>query len=287
MDPFRGVDRSEVPMSVRWMLVVVVAGTTASAAQGQTPWQFHWEKGQTLVYQVRHDTTVTEVVDGRTQEFKSQLDLRKRYRVTEVNDQGIATLEYSVIAMRNEQTRPNGDVLRFDSADASKSTPGLREQLSKFVGTTLAVLRIDARGRVVAVTLGQASRYAAEPPFTLVLPGTPFREGQSWARSFELIMEPPLGTGEKHAAQQEFRCTKLAAGTATIAVKTAFTKMPEAVQEQMPLVQKEPQGEVLFDVTAGRVAEVRLTIDRTLANHQGPGSSYRFQSSYTEKYLVE
>jgi hypothetical protein len=111
--------------------------------------------------------------------------------------------------------------------------------------------------------------------------------GQTWVRDFELVMEPPLGTGEKHAAQQEFHCTKLAAGTAAIAVKTAFKEMPEAVQEQMPLVQKESEGELLFDVTAGRVTEVRLTIDRTLANHQGAGSSYRFQSSYTERLVAE
>jgi hypothetical protein len=54
----------------------------------------------------------------------------------------------------------------------------------------------------------------------------------------------------------------------------------------MPLVQKETQGTVVFDVAAGRVAEVRLTVDRTLENHQGPGSSYHFESSYSEQYVA-
>jgi hypothetical protein len=274
-------------MSARWMLVVLIAGTAGSAARAQTPCQFRWEKGLVLAYQVKHDTTVTETVDNRTQQFKSQLELRKRYRVTDVDGQRIATVEYSVTAMRNEQRHPNGDVLLFDSADPTRNTPGLREQLGKYVGVTLAVLRIDATGNVVAVMKGQASRHMAEPPFTLLLPGAPLREGQAWTRPYDVVLEPPLGTGEKHAAQQEFRCTKVAPGEAVISVKTAFVKLPEAVQEQMPLVQKEVQGEVLFDVAAGRVAEVSLTIDRTLDSHQGAGSSYRFQSSYTERYVGE
>jgi hypothetical protein len=269
-------------MNARWMLAIVVAITGAQTAQAQAPWQFRFEAGQVLNYRVKHDTTVTEVIDGGKHQFKSQLALLKRYRIADVDTQGVATVEVSLAAMRNEQTRPNGEVLLFDSADPAKSTPELRDQLGKYIGTTLAVLRIDTTGKVVTVKQGPAARYFAEPPFTLVLPGTPVKEGEGWVRGFDITLEPPLGTGEKHAAQQEFRCTKLTAGQATISLKTAFKKVPEAVQERMPLVQKETQGEVVFDVTAGRIAEVRLTIDRTLENHQGPGSSYRFQSTYAE-----
>jgi hypothetical protein len=274
-------------MNARWTLAVLIVTTGTSGAQAQAPWQFRWNKGEVLTYRVKHETMVTEVVDGGKHQFKSQLNLLKRYRITDVDTHGTVTIEVSLAAMRNEQTRPNGEVLLFDSADVAKSTPELREQLAKYVGTTLAVLQIDAAGRVVAVKQGQTARYLAEPPFTLVLPGVPLQEGQPWVRNFDITLEPPLGTGEKHAAQQEFRCTKLAGGQATIALKTGFKNLPETVQERMPLVQKESQGEVVFDIAAGRVAAVRLTIDRTLENHQGPGSSYRFQSVYAEEYVVK
>jgi len=268
-------------MHKQWMLIVLLAGI-APAAQAQSPTTFHWTKGETLAYRVKHDTTVTEVVDGGTRQFKSRLELLKRYRVTDVDAAGIATVEYSLAEMRNEQTRPGGDVLRFDSTDPAKSTPELREQLGKYVGTTLAVLRIDTAGNVLAVKQGLARQFT-EPPFTLVLPGTPLREGQSWTRDFDVTLDPPLGTGETHAAQQQWRCTKIADGKAAIALTTAFKKMPEAVQERIPLVQKEAQGEVTFDTTAGRVVAVRLTVDRTLMNHQGEGSSYRYESTYIEE----
>jgi hypothetical protein len=277
----------ESPMNTRWIAAVLLALACPNAAWAQSPMQFRWQKGQILTYRVKHVTAVTEVVSDGKQQFGSRLDLTKRYRVADVDGKGVATLEYSVIAMRNEQTRPNGEVLLFDSADPDKSTPGLREQLTKYVGTTLAVLRVDAAGQVIEVKQGPTERYGAEPPFTLVLPGSAVLIGQVWLRNFELTLDPPLGTGEKYKAQQECRCKKFEGGKVTIALATAFKTMPESVQERMPLLQKEAQGEVVFDTTAGRVADVRLTVDRTLANHQGPGTSYHFVSTYTEQHVAE
>jgi len=266
-------------------------GVAALAASGNpgssTLLQFRWQKGQVLSYKVKNATTVTEVVAASTQKFASKLDLVKRYRVADVDAKGVATLEYSVTAMRNEQIRPNGETLLFDSADPDKGTPGLKEQLMKFVGTTLAVLRVDSSGQVVEVKQGPADRYGAEPPFTLVLPNQALQPQQSWLRRFDLTLNPPLGTGEKHAAEQTFQLTKVAGGKATITLATAFKKMPDAVAERMPLIQKETRGEIVFDVTAGRVAEVRVGIDRTLENHQGKGSSYHFESAYTEQLMTD
>jgi hypothetical protein len=270
-----------------WLLVLLLTASVPPRASAQVPMQFRWQKGAVLSCKVKSVTAVTEVVSGGKQQFGSRLDLTKRYRVVDVDAGGTATLEYSVIAMRNEQTRPNGEVLLFDSANLAKSTPGLREQLGKFVGTTLAVVRVDATGAVVEVKQGPAGRYAAEPLFTLVLPKTGVQAGKAWTRSFDLKLDPPLGTGEKYAAKQVCRCTKLEAGKATIALTTSFNPLPESVQERMPLVQKETQGTVVFDIAAGRVAEVRLTVDRTLENHRGPGSSYHFESSYREQHVAD
>jgi hypothetical protein len=257
------------------------------SARAQGPWQYRWQKGQVLSYRVEHATTVTEVIDGGKQQFRSRLDLLKRYRVTEVDAAGVATVEVSVASMRNEQARPNGEVLFFDSSDPAKSTPELREQMTKYVGTTLAVLRVDAAGRVVEVKRAAAGRYDSEPPFALVLPGTPVQPGQSWLRDFEITLEPPAGTGEKYRAQQKFQCTKLVDGKATVALTTGFQTMPESAQEKLPLMQKAVEGEIVFDVAAGRVAAVQLRVNRVVENHQGVGSSYHFQSEYFERQVSE
>jgi hypothetical protein len=263
--------------------VVFSLTVTATASAQTADWRFHWQQGQVLNYRVEQTTEVEEVVGGNKVETKSNVNLIKRWEVVNVDPQGGATVKMSIAAMRNEQTRPNGEMLVFDSKTPDKSTPALREQLSKFIGQTLAVLRVDAQGRVIEVKQGVASRYDVEPPFVLTLPAGPVNVGQSWERTYTIALDPPLGTGQKHAARQKYVCSKIDGPVATIAISTGLGKMPENKAEQLPLVQKLPAGEAIFDLQRGRLQSVKLAINSEIQNHQGEGSSYRFQSIYSEQ----
>jgi hypothetical protein len=255
------------------------------SAQTGSDWQFRWQKGQVLAYRVDHNTSVSEVIGGNKVESSSKLHLSKRWQVAEVDAKGNATLNLSLVALRHEQTRPNGEVLLFDSADLEKSTPELKEQMSQFIGKTLTSIRIDALGRVLEVLQGPANRYESEPPLVLVLPEQPVQQGQSWQRSFQVTLDPPLGTGEKFPATQTYQLTKLADSKATLALTTQFKLLPENLADRVPLLQKQPEGQVVFDVQTGQLISAQLVIDQTLENHQGEGSSYRFQSQYTEQLV--
>lgn len=273
-------------MKQGWLAAVAMALLWASAASAQEAnWQFRWQKGQVLTYQAEHKTNVEEVADGAKVTSASKLSVVKRWQVADVDPKGNATLELSLTSMRNEQTRPNGEVLLFDSAQPDKGTPELKAQMSKFIGTPLANLRIDIQGRVLEVKQGSASRYEAEPPFVVVFPAVAAKEGQGWLRPFNLTLDPPYGTGELLEATERYRCTKIAVGKATLTVANQLKAMPANVKDQVPLVQKLTEGQVIFDLQAGRVVDVQLNIDRTLMNHHGEGSSYHFQSWFTERLL--
>jgi hypothetical protein len=47
----------------------------------------------------------------------------------------------------------------------------------------------------------------------------------------------------------------------------------------------QPEGEMVFDVQAGRLQSAALRIDKELKGHDGEGSSYHFQSRYTVQYV--
>jgi hypothetical protein len=267
------------------ILALVIIAAAGPTLYGQEPWQFQWRAGQTLDYRVQHTTSVTEVVQGARVETRSKLDLVKRWQVIDVDAQGVATVQLVLTSMRNEQTRPNGETLLFDSRNLDKSTPELRE-MSKFLGKPLAVLRLDRFGRTHEVKVGSAARYEAEPPFVLVLPGAAPKDGQAWVRPFKVTLEPPLGAGEKHPAQHRFTCKKIEGNQATVSLATEFKEMPDAPQDRLPLLQKETQGEVIFDIAAGRMARAQLNIDKTVENHQGAGSSYHLVSAYIEELVV-
>jgi hypothetical protein len=260
----------------------------ASAAPAQnSTWQFHWHQGQALTYRVEHITSAVEVVGENKSDTKTKLNLTKRWVVLAVDSTGIATLQLSLNHLRLETTTPKGGVLLFDSDAADKSDKEMREQLAKFVGQPLAVLRIDSQGKVIEVKEskhGPASRFETELPFVLVLPAESPAVGQTWNRSYTIALDPPQGTGDKFQAVQKYVCKDVTRGFATIALATELKTLPENLLDRVPLLQLQPQGEVVFDTEGGRLQKAVLTTEKEITGHQGEGSVYRFRSSYTEEF---
>jgi hypothetical protein len=268
----------------------LLVAVLTSAAQAQAPVRLKWTTGQVLTYRVEQSTHALEVIGENRSETKTRLNVTKRWQVADVDAKGVATLQLSLAALRIETTTPSGEALVFDSANPDKSTPQLRDQLSRYIGPALALVRVDSLGKVVEVKeskFGPASRYESEPPFVAVLPSDALTTGKEWQRAYQVTLEPPQGAGEKFAGLQQYVCKELADETATIEVRTEIKDLPEAVADQMPLLQSMPVGTILFDVKNGRLLSAALKSDRELKNHQGEGSSYRFVSSYTETLVTE
>jgi hypothetical protein len=218
-------------------------------------------------------------------ETKSVLKVTKRWQVIGVDAAGVATVQMSLTAMLQERTTPEGDVLRFDSANLDKSTPELKG-MAAFLNKPLATLRVDPVGRVVEVKESKtdASTWENELPFVAVLPGVLPRAGQTWERAYKITLAPPLGTGEKYDAVQRCTCKGVAGDLATMTLSTELKAPPKAPADEIPLWQVMPRGEVVFDLKAGRLHSAKLTIDKELKDHQGEGSHTKFQSTLTVTY---
>src|SRR5262245_12522215 len=210
-------------------LAVLVFASTATAQTAS--WQFRWQKGQVLTYRVEQEIVVTEESSqNKPTGSRSKLNLTKRWQVIDVDAAGVATLELSLTALRMQATPPGGEPLQFDSANPDKSSPGLGEQMKRYVGPPLAVLRLDSRGQVVEVKdskFGPASRYQNELPFSFVLPEKAAAPGQAWERAYQIILDPPHGTGEKLDAVQKYTWASQAGGLVNINVLAALKRETE------------------------------------------------------------
>src|SRR5438128_4736886 len=141
--------------------LVVLCGVQTAPVQ-TTAWRFRWQAGQVLTYRAEQQTQAVEVLNGTRAETKTRTNLLKRWHVLSVDAAGVATVQHSLAALRIETITPSGETLLFDSANADKSSPPLREQLAKYVGVPLSTLRVDPWGRVVEVKeskFGPASRF--------------------------------------------------------------------------------------------------------------------------------
>jgi hypothetical protein len=188
-----------------------------------------------------------------------------------------------------ETTTPTNDTLLFDSAAPEKSDPKLREQMSRYIGVPLATLRVDQLGRVVEVkesNFGPATRFDAEPPFLMVLPGKGVQAGSTWDREYKITQEPPAGTGEKYDAMQHYSCTKVEGAAVYISLSTEMKSQPPSIADRVPLQQLQPEGTIVFDATNGRLHSAQLRVHKELKGHLGEGSNYTFDSTYTEQLLA-
>lgn len=262
------------------LLAVAVTGPLACA---QTAPRFVWQAGQVLSYRVEHATTYSDRAGDARSETRSVVKTTKRWQVSAVDAHGTATMQLTLTALKQERSTSSGDVLTYDSANPEKSTPELKAAMGKFVNAPIATLRVDAYGRVVEVkeSKASASSYEAELPFLLMVPGAMPRLGQGWDRAFKITLQPPLGTGEKYDAVQRYTCKEVKDGRMTVTVKTELKTALKAPADGIPLWQMLPEGEIVFDLKAGRLVGAALTVERDLKGHQGENSEVKFTSKLT------
>jgi hypothetical protein len=279
---------------MRGVLLALLAGgmlaTWATLAFAQTPVRFAWQQGQALTYRVDQTTLASDEVEGQKTETSSKMTTVKRWQVLAVDAAGVATLQLSVVSLRFEVKTPKDTTLLFDSTEPDKSDPQLREQLVKYVGPPVAVLCVDALGRVVEVKQSKqapASRFDSELPFVIQLPAAELQPGSAWERSYQVTLEPPQGTGDKFQAVQKYTCQKTDGAAVTISLATTVKNLPSNPLDQVPLLEMQPEGEVVFDAVTGRLHSARLRIDKELLGLQGEGSRYHFESTYTEQLVKD
>jgi hypothetical protein len=257
----------------------------ASLASAQAPC-FRWQTGQVLVYRTEHHTVASYVMGDSNSETKTRVQSIKRWQVLGVDAAGVATLQMSLTALFFETTPPSGEPLTFDSAHLDKSTPELRKQYESYLGQPLVVLRVDAQGKVVEVKEARpgysAAKYESDPPFKFVLPAEALKADAAWERGYQITLEPPQGTGEKYDAVQRYQCKSIAANQAVIQMTTELKGTPAAQEDQVPLWQMQPEGEIVFDVQGGRLQKATLRIDKEAKIE---GGNTHFQSVYTEEYV--
>jgi hypothetical protein len=256
----------------------------ASLAQAQAP-RFRWQSGQVLVYRTEHNTVASYVMGENKDETKTRVQSIKRWQVMDVDSAGLATLQVSLQALFFETTPLSGEPFVFDSAHLDKSTPALRKQYENYIGQPLVVVRIDGQGKVLEVKEARpgysAAKYESEPAFKLLLPAEPLKEGTSWERAYQIVLEPPQGTGdEKYAAVQRYICKGVADHLATVSLATEMKSVPAAQEDQVPLWQMQPEGEIVFDLQAGRLQKATLKIDKQAKIE---GGNTHFESVYTEQ----
>lgn len=269
------------------VVVLVIVALFSSQAVAE-PARFQFKKEETLTYTIVQSTKATETtIDEKTskpvdQEHFTKHTVVRRWKVADVDPKGVATLEMSILSMKWERKLPNGEMDIFDSTKPDELN---KNEMAKMIGPVVAVLRVDAAGKVVEVKeskFGSPSRFAIDLPFKITLPASDLATGQTWDRGFTIKLDPPHGTGETYEATQKYTVKAPVNGLLTIGLSTTLKEAPTQAAEQIPLFPMLLEGDVYFHEATGKYYGARLKLKKELTNHAGEGSKYVYESTYAE-----
>lgn len=277
------------------LLTLAVAHGLRANEQEKYTLRYKFQPGETIRWEVEHRSNVRTTVSGTTQTAETLSASVKLWRVADVKPDGSAVFEHSVERVDMRQKLTGREEVRYNSQTDAKPPVGF-EDAAKSVGVPLAVVTIDAHGKVLHRERKEpkpqpaAASNASEPTegwMTIPLPDEAVPVGHTW--SLPLDMDIPLETGgtKRIKAIQQFTLEDVKTGVATIRVSTEIITPITDPAIESQLVQRESAGRVRFDLDAGRVLGQQMDVDKHVVGFRGEASSIHYVNRFSEQLLPE
>jgi hypothetical protein len=231
--------------------------------------------GDVLRYDVKHRASFRTTIDKTTQEAQTKTDSVKLWKITDVLPNGEMEIMNVVEHVRMVHQLPDREPVDYDSRQDKTPPPGF-EDTARAIGVPLSVIRIDAAGKVLRrdVKLHQQN-VEEDAPIVVRLPDKPVTIGETWDDPFEIKVMLEDGGSKTVQTRRHHKLAGVKNGIATIEVTyQVLSPIDPFVESQ--LVQRLMEGEVKFDIAAGRVVSQQMDIDKRILGFAGPTSSMHY-----------
>jgi len=248
---------------------------------------YKFAPGDLLRTKVVQLSTVETKIKGVAQTTKLRTVSTRAWRIQKVDSDGSITFDHSVEHVEMWNSIEGRQEVHYDSATDQTPPPEFANVASS-VGKTLATIKIDACGRILAHSQPQFNPGIGD--LTIPFPPAdvqPLKVGTSWSIADELKLPLDDGSLKKVQTQQQYRLEKVEAGVATISVATQVLTPINDPKLQSQLVQRLQRGTIKFDVDAGRLLRKQLDIDQEVFGFSGAESHMQYLARFTEEPINE
>jgi hypothetical protein len=246
--------------------------------------RYKLKRGDVLRYDVTHRASIRSTIEQETQAAQTRTDSVKAWKVTDVLKNGEIEFLNVVERIHMVNQLPDKDPTEYDS-DRDKTPPPGFEDAARAVGVPISSVRISPRGKIIRrdVKIKGASN-EEDAPVALRLPENPVAIGETWDEPFDVVVAVE-GSGTKSI--QTRRHHELLSVENNIAnIKVTYQVLtPIDPPIECQLVQRLMEGEVKFDINAGRVVGQQMDIDKRILGFAGPTSSMQYIMRMEEKLL--
>lgn len=232
-------------------LAAMVAFSAAAGEAEKYTLRYKFHPGETLRWNVEHQSKVRATVSGSTQETETLSISVNAWKVADVQPDGTATFEHRVEWVDMRQTLTGRKEVRYDSRTGGKPPVGF-EDAARSVGVPLSIVTMDPQGKVLqrrdtkprpAVAQAKSAVDKSAPQnegwITIPLPDGQVPVGYTWSLPQDFDVPLPGGGVKKVKAVQQFTLEGVKTGVATIRVSTEILTPVSDPAVESQLVQRE------------------------------------------------
>ena len=245
--------------------------------------RYKFAPGETVRSRVVHRATVETSIQGTSQTAETRTSSIKAWKITAVSPSGQVRFIHSVESIDMWQRTHGRQEVRYNSKTDKKVPPGY-EDAAKAVGVALTIVTIDKRGKVLKRE-EMHNQMPGSTPIAFPLPTKAVPVGYVWTSPQEVEVLLKGGLTKKIATRQQFKLTKVDDGIATIEIDTQVLTPVTDPAIEAQLVQRLTTGTYRFDISAGRVIDQQLDLDRRVIGFSGPSSSMHYLMRLTEELV--
>lgn len=246
--------------------------------------KYKLRRGEVLRYDVSHRASIRSTIEQQTQAAQSRTDSVKAWKVTDVLKNGEIEFQNVVEKVRMVNQLPDKDPVEYDSERDKTPPPGF-EDAARAVGVPISSVRVSPRGKIIRrdVKIKGAST-EEDVPVALRLPEKPVAVGETWDDPFDIVVSTEGGGTKSIQTRRHHELTDVSNGIATVKV-TYQVLTPIDASIECQLVQRLMEGEVKFDIAAGRIVGQQMDIDKRILGFAGPTSSMQYIMKMEEKLM--
>jgi hypothetical protein len=259
--------------------------------------RYKFRPGETLRYKVVHlttsDTRIGGILDtdkqGTTEAFEkvqTRSISTKAWKVEEVNNEGHATFVHMVEDVDMWTQFAGRKEVRYNSKSDAQPPRGY-EGVAESVGQPLARITIDSTGKVLKRENSKGYSSVRGEHIVDRLAPQPVRIGDRWSCPHEIIVQDRGGRYHRIKTRKLYRLEKVSAGVATIHVATQVLTPVHSPAIEAQLVKWLTEGNLKFDLDAGRVLALELNLDKRVIGFSGPNSCMEYLARRTEELLPQ
>ncbi|HEX2473836.1 MAG TPA: hypothetical protein VHK01_03760 [Lacipirellulaceae bacterium] len=231
--------------------------------------------GDVLRYDVKHRASIRSTIDQTTQEAQTKTDSVKLWKITDVLPNGDIEVMNVVESVHMLNQLPDREPTQYDSRQDKTPPPGF-EDAARAVGVPLSVVRMTPAGKVLRRDVKVRQQSVEEGgQIVLRLPDKPVTIGETWDEPFDVKASLENGSTKAVQTRRRHKLTDVKSGIATIEVTYQVLSPIDPLIETQ-LVQRLMEGEVKFDIEAGRVVSQKMEIDKRILGFAGPTSSMHY-----------